>query len=162
MKPSAEANHSGLREQPAKVYSPDGEQTENAAVGSSSIASPKGDASDTERSGEPDTAESGNNSRQDSNKHASTSSPGDVPAGDGSKGAKGSLSQTSSTSQNGSTSNSTNGVKEGNSSPGQNGDGKSHEGSHNDDEETQKERVKQAISVAASKMQQITEQDNAG
>ena len=157
LKPSAEADHSGLREQPAKVYAPDGEETENAAVGSSSDAAPREDALDTERNADKsDTADSLSKSRQDSNKHASTSGPASVSAGNGSKGAKSSISQ------NGSTSSSRNGGGKGNNGSDQNGDGTSHEGSHNKDEDTQKERVKQAISVASSKMQRITEQDDAG
>ena len=172
LKPSGEADHSGTREQPAKVYSPDGEETEDvAAVGSASDGSNSSSASDTRsdedataagpgmNGGASDRAVGPQNSRQESNKHASTSDPDDAVTDNGNKGSKGS-STSSSTRSHGSSRNNSQSNGSGRQRQGQNG--RSNGSLHDSDEDSQKERVKQAISVASSKMQRITEQDDAG
>lgn len=170
LKPSGEADHSGTREQPAKVYSADGEETEDvAAVGSASDGSNSSSASDTRsdtaaagpgmNGGISDRAAGLQHSRQESNKHASTSEPDDAATDNGNKGGKGS-STSSSIRSHGSSSN--NGRSNGSGRERQSENGRSNGSSHDSDEDSQKERVKQAISVASSKMQRITEQDDAG
>ena len=172
LKPSDEADHSGTREQPAKVYSPDGEETEDVAAMGSRSDGPNSSSASHTRSDE-DTAAAGpgrnggasdraaglEHSRQESNKHASTSDADNAATDNGNQGGKGSSTSSSTRSYGGS---SNNGRSNGTGRQRQSENGRSNGSSQDSDEDSQKERVKQAISVASSKMQRITEQDDAG